>query len=135
MTPVQILRAVLKCLSEERTFKPSYFMERVAEGSSPSPPPPLNFRGSAEVIFVEPSGWLNIAAHASKAALIQVRQYSALFRGNSIACASSWISCPLHVIASSDGDVSRKRTITYWRGGGSVSLKISCDPPPPLPRL
>jgi len=80
MTPVQILRAVLKCLSDERTLKPSYFMERGPEGGSPLPPPPLNFRGSAEVIFVEPSGWVNIAAHASKAALIQVGCFGTVHR-------------------------------------------------------
>ncbi len=72
MTPVQIMKAVLKCLADERTLKPSYFMERGTEAGEPPPPPPMNFRGSAEVIFVEPSGWLNIAAHLSKAALIQV---------------------------------------------------------------
>ena len=72
MTPFQILRAVLKCLADERTLKPSYFMERGPETSIPPPPPPMNFKGSAEVVFVDPSGWVNIAAYTSRAALIQV---------------------------------------------------------------
>ena len=96
MTPFQILRAVLKCLADERTLKPSYFMERGPEADTPPPPPPMNFKGSAEVVFVDPSGWVNIAAHASRAALIQVGlpilNCQTPFCVNVMKCAESWTS-------------------------------------------
>lgn len=43
-----------------------------AAGPKTLPPQPQNFQDSSEVVFVESSGWLNIAAHLSRSSLIQV---------------------------------------------------------------
>ena len=73
MRPIQLFRAVLKSFSDGKTFNPNYFMARIEqEGVEALPPPPANFHASSEVVFVEPSGWLNIAAHLTRSGLVQV---------------------------------------------------------------
>lgn len=73
MRPVQICRAVLQSFSDSKTFSSNSFMSRGDEEAVQiPPPPPANFKGSSEVVFVDPSGWLNIAAHLSRSSLIQV---------------------------------------------------------------
>ena len=72
MSAVQTVKAVLRSLANPTTFKGGVFMERQPGITALPPPPPLNFKGAFEVVFVEPSGWLNIAARVSKAGLQQV---------------------------------------------------------------
>ena len=74
MTPTQIFKAVLRQFCESKTFNPSFFMAtQKYDDPKASPPPPQNFYSSSEVVFVDPSGWLNIAAHLSRSSLIQVK--------------------------------------------------------------
>ena len=78
MSPIQIFRAVLASFSDGKTFNPSYFMTRAEQPSESEDkpnalaPPPAGFQGSSEVVFVETTGWLNIACHLSRSSLIQV---------------------------------------------------------------
>lgn len=72
MSPVQVLKATLRYLASDGSFKSAVFMPRGAEAPKEPPPPPLNFKGLFDVLLVDPSGWVNLAAHVSKAALKQV---------------------------------------------------------------
>ena len=73
MSALQIMKAVLNSLVGDRTLLAGgLFMAKQPGSSLPQPPPPANFRGQFDVVFVDSSGWLNLAAHVSRAALQQV---------------------------------------------------------------
>ena len=75
MTPTQIFKAVLRQFCDNKTFNPSFFMStQKTDDPETQPPPPHNFDNSSEVVFVDPSGWLNIAAHLSRSSLVQVKR-------------------------------------------------------------
>lgn len=76
MTAMHLFRTVLVALSSPKTFTPGLFMQRQAPGGSPGatqPPEAKAWRRVFEVVFVDGSGWLNLAAAVSKAALAQAR--------------------------------------------------------------
>jgi len=73
MSALQVTRAVLAALAAPATFKRGLFMARRADGGLPPPPPRKDFRGAYAVVFVDASGWLNMAAHVSGSALAQAR--------------------------------------------------------------
>ena len=73
MSALQIMKAVLNSLAADRTLQAGgVFMAKEPGNSLPQPPPPANFRGHFDVVFVDPSGWLNLAANVSRSALQQV---------------------------------------------------------------
>ena len=73
MSALQATRAVLAALAAPATFHRGVFMARRADGGLPPPPPRKDFRGAYAVVFVDASGWLNMAAHMSGSALAQAR--------------------------------------------------------------
>ena len=78
MSAMHLFRTVLVALANPKTFASGLFMQRTgqaaaaAAGSSASPPEAKAWRRAFPVVFVDASGWLNLAAHVSKAALAQV---------------------------------------------------------------
>lgn len=82
MPAVYLFRSVLVALSSPKTFSGGLFMQRRSPGgtgsaSDASPPDAKAWRRAFEVVFVDPSGWLNLAAGVSKAALAQARACAA----------------------------------------------------------
>lgn len=83
MTAMHLFRTVLVALSGPKTFTPGLFMQRrairgaVVSGDAPSPPTSKAWRRAFGVVFVDPSGWLNLAASLSKSALAQARDCAA----------------------------------------------------------
>ena len=80
MPAMHLFRSVLVALSSPKTFAGGLFMQwQPVEGStssgssSASPPDSKAWRRQFEVVFVDSSGWLNLAAAVSKAALAQAR--------------------------------------------------------------
>ena len=73
MSALQAARGVLAALAAPETFARGVFMARVADCGLPPPPPRSAFRRAYEVVFVDATGWLNLAAHVSRSALAQVR--------------------------------------------------------------
>ncbi len=75
MTAPQLMRAVLAALAEPRTFEKGLFMARdkALAANLPPPPPASTFRQCFAVVFVDPSGWLNLAADVTRSALQHVR--------------------------------------------------------------
>ncbi|KAL4426966.1 hypothetical protein ABPG77_009527 [Micractinium sp. CCAP 211/92] len=78
MPAVYLFRSVLVALSSPKTFSGGLFMQRrspsgTGSASDASPPDAKAWRKAFEVVFVDPSGWLNLAAGVSKAALAQAR--------------------------------------------------------------
>lgn len=78
MSAMHLFRAVLVALSNPKTFSGGLFMQRTAAAAaagsqqSSSPPDAKAWRRAFPVVFVDASGWLNLAAHVSKSALAQV---------------------------------------------------------------
>ena len=74
MTAPQLMRAVLVALADPATFARGLFMARGPAGDSDLPPPPsaASFRSNFDVVFVDSSGWLNLAANMSSSGLKQV---------------------------------------------------------------
>ncbi len=75
MSHVQLLRAILHGLADPRSFSQGLFMQW-AEAPGPraaTAPSQESMRKAFEVVFVDRSGWCNLAAHVSKSALKQVR--------------------------------------------------------------
>lgn len=82
MPPMYLFRSVLVALSSPKTFSGGLFMQRRTPGSGgsggdASPPDSKAWRRAHEVVFVDPSGWLNLAAGVSRAALAQARACAA----------------------------------------------------------
>lgn len=73
MSALQAARGVLAALAAPETFARGVFMARGADRGLPPPPPRSAFRRAYEVVFVDATGWLNMAAHMSRSALAQVR--------------------------------------------------------------
>ncbi len=75
MSHVQLLRAILHGLADPRTFSQGLFMQwGESQGSRAATAPSQQaMRKAFEVVFVDGSGWCNLAAHVSKSALRQVR--------------------------------------------------------------
>eukprot|EP00887_Chlorella_sp_A99_P002636 scaffold6.g2636.t1 len=78
MSPMHLFRTVLVALSSPKTFSGGLFMQRrmgdEAQGQqgkieAAAPPDAKAWRRAHEVVFVDPSGWLNLAAGVSAAAL------------------------------------------------------------------
>lgn len=75
MSHVQLLRAMLQALADPRTFAKGLFMqwpEGHTTGPFANPPTQQAMLKAFEVVFVDSSGWCNLAAHVSKSALQQV---------------------------------------------------------------
>ena len=74
MSHVQLVRAILHGLADPRSFSQGLFMQRGDPQGSPSATAPSQqaMREAFEVVFVDSSGWCNLAAHVSKSALRQV---------------------------------------------------------------
>ena len=75
MSHVQLLRAILHGLADPRSFSQGLFMQwGESQGSRAGTAPSQQaMRKAFEVVFVDGSGWCNLAAHVSKSALQQVR--------------------------------------------------------------
>ena len=74
MSALQAARGALAALAAPETFARGVFMARGADRGLPPPPPRRSaFRRAYEVVFVDATGWLNLAAHMSRSALAQVR--------------------------------------------------------------
>ena len=75
MSHVQLLRAILHGLADPRSFSQGLFMQwGESQGSRAGTAPSQQaMRKAFEVVFVDGSGWCNLAAHVSKSALKQVR--------------------------------------------------------------
>lgn len=73
MSALQAARAVLAALAAPGTFARGVFMAPCASSGLPPAPPRSAFRRAFEVVFVDASGWLNLAARVSRSALAQVR--------------------------------------------------------------
>ena len=75
MSHVQLLRAILHGLADPRSFSQGLFMQwGESQGSRAGTAPSQQaMRKSFEVVFVDGSGWCNLAARVSKSALKQVR--------------------------------------------------------------
>ena len=89
MSHVQLLRAIFHALADPRTFSQGIFMQwGNAQGSQKATTPSQQaMRKAFEVVFVDSSGWCNLAAHVSKSALKQV----------SCSCSPVFICCQLQV--------------------------------------
>lgn len=76
MSHVQLLRAIFLALADPRAFSQGIFMQwGDAQGSQKAMAPSQQaMRKAFEVVFVDSSGWCNLAAHVSKSALKQVRR-------------------------------------------------------------
>lgn len=71
MTSVQMLRAIFKSLSDPKCFKSPIFLER-AESGLTAPPAYAAFKEASDCVFVDSSGWRNLADHIGKSAIQQV---------------------------------------------------------------
>lgn len=72
MSAMHLVRTVLVALSGPKTFSGGLFMARRGH-SVTTPPDAKAWRRAFEVVLVDPSGCLNLAASVSKAALAQAR--------------------------------------------------------------
>lgn len=81
MPAMYLFRSVLVMLSSPKTFSGSLCMQRSGpsggSSSDASPPDSKAWRKAFEVAFVDGSGWLNLAAGVSRAALAQARACAA----------------------------------------------------------
>ena len=72
MGSMQLLRAALVALANPKTFGGSGLHMRRREGSAP-PPERKSWRKRCAVVFIDGSGWLNLAAAVSRATLMQAQ--------------------------------------------------------------
>ncbi|DBB01879.1 TPA: hypothetical protein ACH3X1_000480 [Trebouxia sp. C0004] len=75
MSHVQLLRTILHGLADPRTFSQGLFMQwGESQGSRAATAPSQQaMRKAFEVVFVDGSGWCNLAAHVSRSALKQLQ--------------------------------------------------------------
>lgn len=69
MTAMHLVRTVLVALANPKSFAGGLYMQRRGDGGGEA----KAWRRSFDVAFVDPSGWLNLAASLSKSALAQAR--------------------------------------------------------------
>lgn len=72
MSPLQAARAVMQALSKEATFSRGIAMQRRDCGAPGQPPAAAVWRERHGIVFLDPSGFLNLTAHVSKSGLAQV---------------------------------------------------------------
>ena len=74
MSRVQLLRAIFHALADPRTFSQGIFMQwsELQGNQKATAPSQQAMQKAFEVVFVDSSGWCNLAAHVSKSALKQV---------------------------------------------------------------
>lgn len=74
MSHVQLLRAIFHALADPKTLSQGIFMQWDNPQSSQKAIAPSQqaMRKAFEVVFVDSSGWCNLAAYVSKSALKQV---------------------------------------------------------------
>lgn len=73
MNPLQAARAVMQVLGKESTFSKGVVMKRLVTAAAGAQPPAATvFRERHETVFIDPSGFLNLAAHVSKSGRAQV---------------------------------------------------------------
>lgn len=76
MSHVQLLRAIFHALADPGTFSQGIFMQwgDAGQGSPKQPAAPSQqaMRKAFDVVFVDSSGWCNLAARVTKSALKQV---------------------------------------------------------------
>lgn len=72
MSALQIFKAVLRGLASVKPLANGCCMKREAGSSAKKPPSLGAFKAAFEISLIDPSGWLNVAAHVSKASLRQV---------------------------------------------------------------
>ena len=76
MSVLQLVRAVLAALAKPSTFAKGLVMSRQPDSGSAAakaqPPPAAAFRQHHSVVFTDPSGFINLAAHVQPSALAQV---------------------------------------------------------------
>ena len=76
MTPLQMMRAVLNALQQPSLFSKGIAMQQrssEAGGAAGAPPSMAVFRRHHAAVFVDTSGYLNLAARLSKSAMAEVR--------------------------------------------------------------
>lgn len=77
MSVLQLMRAVLAALAKPATFAKGLVMSRQPDTGNATakaqPFPAAAFRQLHNVVFVDPSGLVNLAAHVQPSALAQVR--------------------------------------------------------------
>ena len=82
MSHVQLLRAIFQVLADPGTFSQGIFMQwgDAGQGSPKAAAPSQQaMRKAFDVVFVDSSGWCNLAAHVTKSALKQVSHSSIPF--------------------------------------------------------
>ena len=75
MKPLQIVRAVFNALQQPTLFSKGIAMQRSSPQDSPATsanPSPAAFRRHHSAVFIDASGYLNLAAHLSKSAMAEV---------------------------------------------------------------
>jgi hypothetical protein len=74
MTPLQLMRACIAALAKGATFAKGLVMARQqpSEAAQSAPPHAAAFRQHHSLVWVDPSGHLNLAAHVQPSALAQV---------------------------------------------------------------
>ncbi len=75
MSPLQAARAVMQALSNPATFSRGVAMQRRDCAAAGQPPAAAVWREQHGTVFVDPSGFLNLAAHVSQSGLAQVSGY------------------------------------------------------------
>ncbi len=73
MSPLQMARAVMQTLSKEGMFSRGVAMQRRDPGAPGQQPAANVFRERHGTLFIDPSGFLNLAVHLSQSGLAQVR--------------------------------------------------------------
>lgn len=90
MSAAHLFRTVLVALASPSTFSPALLMRHrplTETGAAAEPPAAKAWRKAGPAVFVDPTGWLNLAASLSAAGLAQARDCAArclqLLRGGS----------------------------------------------------
>ncbi|CAL8472362.1 g11905 [Coccomyxa elongata] len=74
MSPLQMARAVMQTLSKEGLFSRGVAMQRRDPGAPGQRPAANVFRERHTALFIDPSGFLNLAVHLSQSGLAQAQQ-------------------------------------------------------------
>lgn len=79
MSIAQQFKAVLVVLADAATFRKGIFMRRTMDVTMPPPPLKSVFEMHFGLIFVDGSGWLNLASSLSASALAEVLRRTGLW--------------------------------------------------------